>query len=57
MNDARGLVKVRRISDARQPDMALYGVEFIRLDPALRELIDRTLARIHRNATNWGDPR
>jgi hypothetical protein len=41
---ARGIVRVQHIDVAIDPAMALYGVEFLQLDPNLNELIDRTLA-------------
>jgi hypothetical protein len=39
-----GLVAVRRIYLSNDSTCVTYGVEFLRLDPGLRELVDRTLS-------------
>lgn len=54
VKQARGIVRVRRIDVAIDPRMALYGVEFLQLDPPLKELIDRTLAAHRPNEPRWG---
>ena len=53
VDDLRGVVKVRRIDAAIDPAVSLYGVEFIRLDARLQDLMDRTLS-VHRpDETCW----
>ena len=53
VKDAWGVVKVRRIDAASEPEMALYGVEFLQLNAPLSDLIDRTLAVRKPNERYW----
>ena len=40
----RGVVVVRRIADATDPSVTVYGVAFVMLAPTLRARIDQTIA-------------
>ena len=40
----RGVVKVRRIADTKDPSVTVYGVAFVMLTPRLRARIDETIA-------------
>ena len=48
-----GIVEVRRIHAALDPEHSFYGVQFIRLDPALGDLFDRTLALQRSDEAGW----
>jgi hypothetical protein len=46
----RGVVEVRRIADASDPSVTVYGVVFVMLAPMLRARIDQTIvARLERD--------
>ena len=53
VNHARGIVRVRRIDATANPAMALYGVEFLQLDPPLQDLMSKTLAAHRPNQPRW----
>jgi len=39
-----GVVEVRRIAEAKEPTVIVYGVAFVTLEPTLRARIDTTIA-------------
>ena len=40
----RGVVKVRRIAENKDPSLTVYGVSFVTLAPTLQQRIDQTIA-------------
>ena len=40
----RGVVKVRRIAESKDPSLTVYGVSFVTLVPTLQQRIDQTIA-------------
>ena len=49
----RGLVQVRRIERARDPTVAYYGVRFVSLDTALRQLVDDAVGADRPTEADW----
>jgi hypothetical protein len=49
----RGVVRVRRIEPSPDANVAYYGVQFVSLDTALRQLIDDTVGAHRPAGADW----
>ena len=53
VGDLHGVVEVRRIDAAIDPAVSLYGVQFLRLDARLQDLINHTLSARRPDQKQW----
>ena len=56
--DADGLrcvVQVERVQKTDDPNMHLYGVQFLSIDPQFKKLIDEAVASPGSDASDWRD--